>query len=85
MSQRDLFTAAESPPVLSVWELTSQIKDLLEVSFPTVWVVGEISNLSRPQSGHCYLTLKDDRAQSARPYGGTPPRACDSSCATDSK
>ena len=43
--------------------MTSQIKDLLEVSFPTVWVVGEISNLSRPQSGHCYLTLKDDRAQ----------------------
>ena len=63
MSQRDLFTAADSPPVLSVWELTSQIKDLLEVSFPTVWVVGEISNFSRPQSGHCYLTLKDDRAQ----------------------
>jgi exodeoxyribonuclease VII large subunit len=49
--------------VLSVWELTSQIKDLLETSFPTVWVAGEISNFSRPSSGHCYLTLKDDRAQ----------------------
>ncbi|MEX2560084.1 MAG: exodeoxyribonuclease VII large subunit, partial [Pirellulales bacterium] len=35
----------------------------LETSFPSVWVGGEISNLSRPQSGHCYLTLKDDRAQ----------------------
>ena len=63
MPQRDLFTDADSPPILSVWELTSQIKDLLEISFPAVWVAGEISNLSRPQSGHCYLTLKDDRAQ----------------------
>ncbi len=66
MTQRDLFTDADSPPVLSVWELTSQIKDLLEISFPAVWVVGEISNLSRPQSGHCYLTLKDDRAANPR-------------------
>lgn len=55
-------TPSASRP-LSVWELTSQIKDLLEAAFPEVWVAGEISNLSRPQSGHCYLTLKDDRAQ----------------------
>jgi exodeoxyribonuclease VII large subunit len=48
---------------LSVWELTSQIKDLLEAAFPAVWVAGEISNFARPQSGHCYLTLKDERAQ----------------------
>jgi exodeoxyribonuclease VII large subunit len=54
----------ESPErVLSVFELTSQIKDLLEGNFQEVWVSGEISNFSRPQSGHCYLTLKDDRAQ----------------------
>ncbi|HWB00539.1 MAG TPA: exodeoxyribonuclease VII large subunit [Pirellulales bacterium] len=50
-------------PVLSVADLTGLIKDTLEGSFPDVWVAGEISNLSRPQSGHCYLTLKDDRAQ----------------------
>ncbi len=49
--------------VLSVGELTEAIKDLLEGTFPTVWVAGEISNFSRPQSGHCYLTLKDDQAQ----------------------
>ncbi|MGA2618960.1 MAG: exodeoxyribonuclease VII large subunit [Thermoguttaceae bacterium] len=49
--------------LLSVWELTEQVKDLLETTFPVVWVAGEISNLARPQSGHCYLTLKDDRAQ----------------------
>ena len=64
MTASDLFS--EDPAqqrVLSVWELTSQIKDLLEGSFPAVWVAGEISNFSRPSSGHCYLTLKDDRAQ----------------------
>lgn len=49
--------------ILSVAELTEQIKDLLETSFPVVWVAGEISNLSQPRSGHCYLTLKDDQAQ----------------------
>ena len=48
---------------LSVCELTSQIKDLLEAAFPEVWVAGEVSNFVRPQSGHCYLTLKDDRVQ----------------------
>ena len=53
----------DKQPVLTVSELTAEIKDLLEGSFPRVWVAGEISNLSRPQSGHCYLTLKDDRAQ----------------------
>ena len=64
MTTADLFP--EDPtrqPVLSVWELTAQIKDLLETSFPTVWVAGEVSNFARPRSGHCYLTLKDDRAQ----------------------
>ena len=64
MSARDLFSDEPTEKrVLSVWQLTSQIKDLLESSFPTVWVAGEISNLARPSSGHVYLTLKDDRAQ----------------------
>ncbi len=62
MSAADLFSPSEQH-VLSVGELTEQIKALLEGSFPGVWVSGEISNLSRPQSGHCYLTLKDDAAQ----------------------
>src|SRR5690606_7503 len=42
---------------------TAEIKQQLEGSFPRVWVAGEVSNLSRPHSGHVYLTLKDDRAQ----------------------
>ena len=48
---------------LSVSQLTAQIKNALEGEFPSVWVAGEISNYSRPQSGHCYFTLKDDQAQ----------------------
>ncbi len=56
-------TGDRSLPVLSVSDLTDQIKDLLEGALPSVWVAGEISNFSRPQSGHCYFTLKDDRAQ----------------------
>jgi exodeoxyribonuclease VII large subunit len=62
MSAAELF-ATRSEPVLSVGELTDQIKGLVEGTFSGVWVSGEISNLSRPQSGHYYLTLKDDRAQ----------------------
>ncbi len=49
--------------VLSVAELTAQIKDMVEATFPVVWVAGEIGDFSRPQSGHCYLTLKDPDAQ----------------------
>jgi exodeoxyribonuclease VII large subunit len=50
-------------PILTVSELTLQLKELVESCFPAVWVVGEISNLSRAQSGHVYLTLKDPGAQ----------------------
>lgn len=49
--------------VLSVSELTLQVKFLLEEAFPTLLVGGEISGLSRPASGHVYLTLKDANAQ----------------------
>lgn len=51
------------PEALTVSELTVYIKGILEETLPSVWVTGEISNLSRPRSGHVYLTLKDDGAQ----------------------
>ena len=51
------------PKVLSVAELSLLLKNVLEIEFPEVWVACEISNLSRPQSGHCYFTLKDNDAQ----------------------
>ncbi len=47
---------------LSVSELTSQIKNILEENFFDVYVSGEISNLSKPISGHIYFTLKDENA-----------------------
>src|SRR5215218_2043821 len=56
-------TTDAGEPVLTVTQLTAGIKGTLEAAFPSVWVSGEISNFSRPQSGHCYLTLKDDQAQ----------------------
>ena len=51
------------PEPISVTDLTQQIKSMLETGFAEFLVVGEISNLVRPRSGHLYLTLKDDGAQ----------------------
>ena len=49
--------------VLSPSQLNALARDLLEGSFPSVLVEGELGNLSRPGSGHLYFTLKDARAQ----------------------
>jgi exodeoxyribonuclease VII large subunit len=49
--------------VLSVSDLAAQIRDGLEADFDDVWVVGEISSLRMPSSGHLYFTLKDDQSQ----------------------
>ena len=49
--------------VLSITELNQCARELLEQNFGTIWVTGEISNLARPASGHCYFSLKDERAQ----------------------
>lgn len=55
------------PPedVLTVGDLTRRIRACLEDAFDRVSVVGEISNVRRPASGHVYLTLKDADAQIA--------------------
>lgn len=49
--------------ILTVSQLNNNIKFLLEESFDIVLVEGEVSNLRRPQSGHVYFTLKDDKSQ----------------------
>lgn len=49
--------------ILTVTELTQEIKETLEEKFYDVWVEGEISNLRIPSSGHLYFTLKDDFSQ----------------------
>jgi len=51
------------PPILTVSQLTRQIKDAVEGNFPQCWVQGEVTNCTRAGSGHVYLTLKDDSAQ----------------------
>lgn len=48
---------------LTVSQLNLVIKRLLEGSLRTVWIVGEVSDLSRPSSGHVYFTLKDRDSQ----------------------
>jgi len=48
---------------LSVSELTTQVKRLLEKSVGLVWVTGEVTNLRAQSSGHMYFTLKDAGAQ----------------------
>ncbi len=49
--------------VLSVSQLNKQIKSYLENEIGIIHVEGELSNLSRPSSGHLYFTLKDSNAQ----------------------
>jgi exodeoxyribonuclease VII large subunit len=58
MSQLPLF----SIPIWSVADLTRYLRDLFESDevLQDIWVRGEISNLSRPGSGHLYFTLKDN-------------------------
>ncbi len=73
---------ADSPPVLSVSQLSYYLKDLLETNdiLQDIWVQGEISGYRMIySSGHCYFTLKDAEAQllcvffkSARLRSSTP-------------
>lgn len=44
-------------------QLNALARNLLEDTFPLIWVEGELGNLSRPSSGHLYFTMKDERAQ----------------------
>ena len=49
--------------VLTVSELTAQVRSLLEEHFTETWVEGEISNCRLWNTGHLYFTLKDSAAQ----------------------
>jgi exodeoxyribonuclease VII large subunit len=52
------------PVTVTVTELTRYLRQLLESddNLQDIWVQGEVSNLSRPSSGHLYFTLKDSGA-----------------------
>ncbi len=56
-------TDSANPPILSVGELNDRIRETLRAEFFSVWVSGEISDLSRPRSGHAYFSLKDESSQ----------------------
>jgi exodeoxyribonuclease VII large subunit len=55
--------ARQAREVLTPSQLNTLARDLLEGSFPLIWVEGELSGVSRPGSGHLYFCLKDARAQ----------------------
>jgi exodeoxyribonuclease VII large subunit len=65
-SDRPRLLAEEAPgdnaPALSVSDLSGALKRTVEEAFGHVRVRGEISGFKRHSSGHCYLSLKDERA-----------------------
>jgi exodeoxyribonuclease VII large subunit len=54
---------APEGPVYTPSELNREVKLHLEAGFPQILLEGEVSNLSRPASGHLYFSLKDEAAQ----------------------
>jgi exodeoxyribonuclease VII large subunit len=52
-----------APKILSVSQLSQLIEGTLESTFHSIWVSGEISEVTRPHSGHIYFTLRDDASQ----------------------
>jgi exodeoxyribonuclease VII large subunit len=65
----DLFSRESGRPaelrrdIYTVGRLNREARALLEAGLPSLWITGELSNLSRPASGHWYFTLKDEDAQ----------------------
>ena len=47
----------DASEVLTPSQLNTLARDLLEGTFPSIWVEGELGNVSRPSSGHLYFTL----------------------------
>jgi len=62
-SKNTMAQSAELNNTLSVSQITGHIQHTLEKGFASVWVKGEISNLTRHSSGHWYFSLKDSGAQ----------------------
>src|SRR6185295_14544442 len=59
----ELFPPEATRKVLTVSELTTQVKRLLENQVGTVWVTGEVTNLRAQSSGHMYFAIKDASSQ----------------------
>jgi exodeoxyribonuclease VII large subunit len=54
---------ADTRDIYTPSRLNREARTLLERGLPALWLEGEISNLSRPSSGHWYFSLKDEAAQ----------------------
>lgn len=50
-------------PIYTVHQVTQALRQLLEETFPPLWVEGEVSNFRESPAGHWYFTLKDAQAQ----------------------
>ena len=59
----ELFPTQQIRRVLTVSEVTTTVRKLLEKEVGEVWITGEVTNLRAQSSGHCYFTLKDGGAQ----------------------
>ena len=55
--------SAPARQILTPSTLNRQVRDVIEDTWSLVWIEGELSNVSRPASGHLYFTLKDATAQ----------------------
>ena len=62
LGARDEAGQAWNAPI-SVSQLNLMARQMVERAIPLLWVAGEISNFTRATSGHCYFSLKDERAQ----------------------
>ncbi len=62
-TEQDVTSTAIRRKVYTVSRLNQEVQSLLESGFGTLWLQGELSNFSRPSSGHFYFTLKDSQAQ----------------------
>ncbi|MBW2181385.1 MAG: exodeoxyribonuclease VII large subunit [Deltaproteobacteria bacterium] len=62
-SNQNNFPANSRGHIYTVSTFTSEIKDILESTYPFIWIKGEVSNFKKAVSGHYYFTLKDDLAQ----------------------
>jgi len=56
-------SAPDPDQIYTVTRLNREAQDLLEGEFASIWVEGEVSNVSRSGRGHLYFTLKEEGAQ----------------------
>jgi len=63
MNSDDLYKDNDLGNIYTPSELNHEARLHLEAGFGLIWIEGELSNLSRPASGHLYFSLKDDKAQ----------------------